>query len=1489
MVASHLKNHERNVEAARSFDRKEQGRDGNLRSESVVQILDSLHIGTEEGNVSRPTVEPPSDSIVRARKNVVKQRPFAKDDNEASAGTSQFDFSRFGSKQRSRPRDLTPSEAESQASSDIEVQTGLLCRGNTLGTLFRNRGRSVHRAKEQLAKVPPERQDSTNTYRTPQRSSIKHQGTETAAAEVDVTGYPVPPLNIPDPAMVEAGDIRREAEESRRTASGNSSKDRGAPTPGDSSRPNMDEILTKIKRAVTQDLSNEIRPPLIHSFTNKLFAMRTPWQLPMKERSLRNNVQQVVSFYRVLERYVEDQVFRYGPALHPRLERVYNDFYVKVDQMFKKVSDKHMSQFDEPRRLAVVGNGVYDLGGHRSRGAPIYYQKFVVFDLAQETPTFANEHGDVFHRQVLNFPMNSRGLPSMRYLCSVASAALFWLDFYNRDNVVIFNYSALNYNLLLTFACVIIASQPLATANEVDHMITSSFDWRRKCQSVTKGLKRKPDTNTGVDLPQMIPIVRWPPSYKRYVSYFLSLYGAPIDFVIAQQFRLKRITLINCMLPGTEVMLEVYQVGPDASQAAAAQRWGEGERSKQCSRYAAAFFPKCACGGKERDGVVLIACSSDYKVLSKSTNSTSSKYGYVGEVIFDFKVDADGNRRNIIISGDITIALVAVTMKQRKVIATYSFNTGFVSSEVLEVPKAEFDIWDDSCAIQPHGQMTIAMESRQRHGADSWNASAPPIIIRPPMSDVGIFMRHHVAKVSATETQALVKATGLSYDTCKFALKLCPRYLDAVAILNTLFVPKKVKESLESTIMRGDTSPKSGLLTVESIDTPRLDAVGAEPLVGKPSAPGEAEASREPEGSRVSEELATKGSGSPLSATPSTQTDRDGAVGTVVDRDSALTVDQVERVVMDSDGMMQLLLVDGTKRPIPKNSITSLFQMFGTYQGTPTEAPKDAAPGMDGQAHSSAAVSTRSVAGAAGFLPHDGPVPGLSGPFPLAKPGLMPKAMPPPPSSVSTPPSPTTTLPKSVAPGKDVPLAKKAPEAKLQAVTSKAPPQPPKAKESVPKAAPFAVKKGPPCKMKAAPPPPIGKAKALVAKKPPPLGVKLHWKPLNTNTVKGTIFENLPKPSTETKIFDSSVAKQLFSKTAVKRQLTMKAPEIKRKMVLEILDAKRAQNIGIILRFAKESDLDDLIECLDTVTLDHPIVTLDNIFKIQSALPQGQELESFTAALQGGADITAYRDVEQKIFKIIKRQHMEQKARVIHFALNYKTLLEVVDGQIGVFQRANEQITANEFLPIVMGGILQYGNFVNHGDDSDVHTVGFSLSSASKLIDLKSADNALSSMHYLVVNLVVKFPDLDFAAFDRSLNHVFEAEKISASGVDEIFDEIRDGLNFLIRLDQQVPPESLLHRKNKELISESTAAIGVANERQKVVFDATRSIWRYLGEECKQGVSLEEIYRILADFTRCIKRVMADIQQRPSKFIVALNGGAEREIYTNKFSRARRR
>ncbi|KAG6439942.1 formin homology 2 domain containing protein [Babesia bovis T2Bo] len=1460
--------------------------------DSVIQSLDLQHIDTDPNNADRGTSFVPPGWGGLTRGNVVRRGNTMPGTFDRGLGARGLSMRTLSNRHYVQSGYSTPSDVESSVTSDEDINPGILCNKNALGSIFRNRGKTVQRAKERMRRQSRHDLHDGRDYSTTPQSKVTNSphsksGRKRTESSADLL---LSEESSPGTTVKDDG-VRHNKTSPNDNISAESAVSSGSP------RLNVDAIFSKIKRAVSHDLSDEIRPPLVHSFTNKIFAIRTPWQLPMKESSLRNNVQQLLSFFRLLERYVEDQVYKFGPAIHPRLDRVYNDLYAKVGHMFKRLPNSQLSQLDELRRIGVVGNDVYDLGDHRPRGAPVYYQKFVIFDLSLDSSSISQEHGDLFHRQVLHFPMNFRGLPSMQYLCAVSSAVLFWLDFYNRDNVVIFNYNSLNYNILLTFACSVVASQPLATANEVDQLIMGSFDWRRNCRVFgSKSSRDRPDPTKPNDMPQMIPIARWPPSYKRYMSYFLSMYVTPIDFVLAQQFRIKRITLVNCFLPGTEVMLEIYQVGPDISQVASTRRWASTERRAQCSRYSAAFFPKCVCGGKDRDGVMLVACSSDYQLLNRSISSKPGRMGYVGEVIFDFKLDASGNRQDVVVSGDVAVVMIGVSMKQRKVIASYSFNTGFINSESLEIPKAEFDIWDTSLAIQPQGQMTIAMESRQRHNTDAWNTATTPIVITPPMSDVGVFMRHHIAKVYPSDIDKLVKATGLSSDTCEFALKLCPRYMDAMAILNALFVPKNAKVEDMVTAGSGAVIQQGDLYAVDSVDT----------LNGYP-------------GSQPSIGTLSIGTGK-QSGDTSDRTDIGATFTSSGDVHTGLTVEQVERLLVDREGAMQLLLTDGTTMPVPHNSITSLFQMFGNYQGHVSGSLLVDSPGE--RIHHGAAVGSGPfpIGGAAIPSPYMGPgfQPGTASPTGVSIPGEATGTVskdggvtrdihkdaskPKDPSTESGPAAPskpkesdaataapksddtsTTPADKPREPSSSSTVTKPSPEAPVPVVKKPAPPPSPSSK-----AAPPATKKAPPLKMKAPPPPAGLKGKGAFTRKPLPLGIKLHWKTLNDNTVKGTIFENLPRNSVEDRVFDFVLAKKLFSKAAVKRQQALKAPDVKRKLMQTILDAKRAQNVGIILRFPKESDFDELIDALDNLALDNELINVENLFKIQTALPQGTELELFNAALASGANIATYRDIEQKIFKIIAKKDMENKVRVAFFSINYKALLNMLDSQLSVFERANDQIFNNPLLPTMMGGILQYGNFVNHGDDCTVKTVGFSLSSATKLIDIKSADNTMSSMHYLMVNLTVKFPNLDFMSIDKTLSHVLDAEKISATGIDEIFDEIRDGLNSLLRMVDKLDTESTLYTKTKDVIAASTELIGAATERKIKVFEMTRNTWRYLGEECRQGNSLEEIFQILADFMRCIKRTMTEIQQKPSKYIVALNADDEREAFNQRFSRTRR-
>ncbi|XP_954929.1 uncharacterized protein TA03495 [Theileria annulata] len=321
-------------------------------------------------------------------------------------------------------------------------------------------------------------------------------------------------------------------------------------------------------------------------------------------------------------------------------------------------------------------------------------------------------------------------------------------------------------------------------------------------------------------------------------------------------------------------------------------------------------------------------------------------------------------------------------------------------------------------------------------------------------------------------------------------------------------------------------------------------------------------------------------------------------------------------------------------------------------------------------------------------------------------------------------------------------------------------------------------------------PPPIPKGPVKSVKRVLPLGVKLHWKPLNK--FNDTIFSSIHESDIyNQELIDTTTIKKLFSRTSTsttsltnmgsadlndKNKLTNGSSTSKKTKLIEILDNKRVQNLSIILRFnsyedyltllknvnslvyinlnnttknttTKETDnsvnigksdsgTEKILDAVDIFGNLNDTVVVDNITKLYIVYPTSNEIELLMNSYKQNSNLEEYRPVERMLLEILLRENMLCKIKLCKYLIDLKHQLNLINDQLEVYKLAMEEIKTSRILPLILNIILQYGNFVNYG--SIKAEKGFTLSSTIKLIDFKTQDNLLSSLHYLIINLYIK-------------------------------------------------------------------------------------------------------------------------------------------------------
>ncbi|UKK01401.2 hypothetical protein MACK_002215 [Theileria orientalis] len=381
------------------------------------------------------------------------------------------------------------------------------------------------------------------------------------------------------------------------------------PKDGDSCDNGTENTEFLIKKADLVVKKNDLIPPLLHFLNYNMFAMRTPWRYLSKEKTLRNNVEELLLFLKLFQKlttkYYKD-IDLSGKTTRERefefLVNFYNYVYTKINILFKQMTyneivntvlddkEKKISESDIDvnfligyKDVVCINNKYYDIKDFGLDTSYINYQKYVVFDLCDDKYSLSDLFNKEFNDQIVELRMNEHYIPSFGYILTVCSAMLFWIKFDTLDKFCVVNYTNINFNILLVFSCLILTmDQSISNISEVQDRLLNTLRWREYCGPAAE------ECNSNV--PLMFPITTWPPSYKRYLYYYYNvikrvrnsdLYSTEGENLIEEleseemnyvagkdnlkvaeikSYKLESVVLVNSLIPKHSIDIEIYQL-----------------------------------------------------------------------------------------------------------------------------------------------------------------------------------------------------------------------------------------------------------------------------------------------------------------------------------------------------------------------------------------------------------------------------------------------------------------------------------------------------------------------------------------------------------------------------------------------------------------------------------------------------------------------------------------------------------------------------------------------------------------------------------------------------------------------------------------------------------------------------------------------------------------------------------------------------------------
>ncbi|XP_057199473.1 formin isoform X3 [Triplophysa rosa] len=376
-------------------------------------------------------------------------------------------------------------------------------------------------------------------------------------------------------------------------------------------------------------------------------------------------------------------------------------------------------------------------------------------------------------------------------------------------------------------------------------------------------------------------------------------------------------------------------------------------------------------------------------------------------------------------------------------------------------------------------------------------------------------------------------------------------------------------------------------------------------------------------------------------------------------------------------------------------------------------------------------------------------------PPPLPGQPYAPPPPPPLPGQPFAPPPPPPPLPGGSAPPPPPPLPGLAPGPPPPPPLPGAPPPPPP-----PPGLPGAPPPPPPMPGAGVPPPPpafggfgFGQAAEKAPRKPamePACPMKpLYWTRIqiqeNNNN---TLWNALEEPD----IINTTEFEELFSKASVqpkKKPLSdTYEKKTKPKKIIKLLDGKRSQTVGILIS-SLHLEMKDIQHAV--LTVDHTVVDLETIEALYENRAQADELQMIKKHYETSKEdeVKLLDKPEQFLYELSQIPDFAGRAHCMIFQSVFVDSVSSVRRKVDIISTVSKALLDNDSVKDVIGLILAFGNYMNGGNRTRGQADGFGLEILPKLKDVKSRDNRISLVDYVVSYYLRNFDKN--AATDKSV------------------------------------------------------------------------------------------------------------------------------------------
>eukprot|EP01060_Flectonema_neradi_P024544 TRINITY_DN3349_c0_g1_i1.p1 TRINITY_DN3349_c0_g1~~TRINITY_DN3349_c0_g1_i1.p1 ORF type:complete len:988 (+),score=250.43 TRINITY_DN3349_c0_g1_i1:45-2966(+) len=306
--------------------------------------------------------------------------------------------------------------------------------------------------------------------------------------------------------------------------------------------------------------------------------------------------------------------------------------------------------------------------------------------------------------------------------------------------------------------------------------------------------------------------------------------------------------------------------------------------------------------------------------------------------------------------------------------------------------------------------------------------------------------------------------------------------------------------------------------------------------------------------------------------------------------------------------------------------------------------------------------------------------------------------------------------------------------------------------------------------------------------------------------------------------FDYDEFEAMFSQREAKRT----GPVKEKPQAIILIDGKKFQNISIMMhKMPSIPEIQRAVKTLDNSALDR-----DKLEGLLSQVPTEDEEESFRNNMDKKPE-EEYEPPEQFFAMVINSIEFTRRCKAWMFTIEWDENVSAAQKPIGLMQAACDCILNSKHLPLAMGMVLGFGNYMNAGSARG-NAPGFTVATLSKLEMTRDTTGKLNLLQYVVHQVGLR----DESALDLPI------ELAALQGVQKLkYDDIENGC-------KKLQGDLMKFKVQVKTVKEKLEANGVSEEEDPFVPKMTQFFLKAEGD----FKAIEEmINKMKETFTKVLK------------------------------------